>query len=166
MDVRFDLARDEKRRSRGSWSSSGLKQLKQFERYRSSRHQEHCSMMIRHAIPRLSLPRKTFTSAHRTLSTSQDPTITSWIQRLTTSPPRTTTDLIDLERAQQLCRVLPTRSGTNQSLPEWGNSLAKGHHLVYFWPKSENGELGVDGSSTVRLPPLSHTCTVIRMLKI
>lgn len=68
---------------------------------------------------------------------------------MTHTPPKPTIDLIDLERAQQLCRVLPTRTGKGQVLPEWGDALSKGHHLVYFWAKSEGEQLGEDGSSTV-----------------
>ncbi|KAJ9118577.1 hypothetical protein QFC22_003797 [Naganishia vaughanmartiniae] len=76
---------------------------------------------------------------------------------MTSSPPKTSIDLIDLERAQQLCRVLPTRTGESQVLPEWGDPLGKGHHLVYFWPKNENEQLGEDGSSTDYNAPYPYT---------
>jgi hypothetical protein len=68
---------------------------------------------------------------------------------MTAAPSKKTTDLIDLERAQQLSRALPTRTGKNQVLPEWGTALGKSHHLAYFWPKNENEQLGEDGSSRV-----------------
>lgn len=70
---------------------------------------------------------------------------------MTRAPPKQRIDLIDLERSQQLYRVLPTRTGRGEVLPEWGDVLGKGHHLVYFWPKNENEQLGEDGSSTVSL---------------
>lgn len=94
----------------------------------------------------------------RTLSTSPDLALTTWIQKMTAPPPRKTTDLIDLERAQQLCRVLPTRTGKNQVLPELGTALSKGHHLAYFWPKNENEQLGEDGSSRVSSLAIPRAC--------
>lgn len=84
----------------------------------------------------------------RAIATSVD-TLSTWITRLTTARPKQSIDLIDLERAQQLYRVLPTRTGRGEVLPEWGTPLGKGHSLVYFWPNNENEQLGEDGSSTV-----------------
>ncbi|KAJ9110907.1 hypothetical protein QFC19_001416 [Naganishia cerealis] len=102
-------------------------------------------MNTRNTISRLNLQKSVLQSVRRS---SSDASIAAWIQRMTSTPPRTTIDLVDLERAQQLCRVLPTRTGRSQVLPEWGDGLSKGHHLAYFWPKNENEQLGEDGSST------------------
>ncbi|KAJ9101057.1 hypothetical protein QFC21_003275 [Naganishia friedmannii] len=112
-------------------------------------------MNARNIASKLNPQRTSCRSAARNLSTSSssNSSIAPWIQRLTTTPPKPSIDLIDLERAQQLCRVLPTRTGQSQVLPEWGDALGKGHHLAYFWPKNENEQLGEDGSSTVSLSP-------------
>lgn len=115
-------------------------------------------MLIKISRAPLSLPLRLQLHV-RHLSSTPEPALQAWIQQMTSAPAKTTTDLIDLERAQQLCRVLPTRTGKSQVLPEWGTALGKGHHLAYFWPKNENEHLGEDGSSraslaaTSRMPP-------------
>jgi hypothetical protein len=102
-------------------------------------------MLFRYTLSATHHPRRRLV---RNISSSSD-ALSTWINQMTQSRPKQSIDLIDLERAQQLYRVLPTRTGRGEVLPEWGTPLGKGHTLVYFWPKNENEQLGEDGSSTV-----------------
>ncbi|KAI5450554.1 hypothetical protein NCC49_003009 [Naganishia albida] len=109
-------------------------------------------MFLRHALNTTYLPRQRFI---RSVATSSE--LSTWITQMSSARPKQSIDLIDLERAQQLYRVLPTRTGRGEVLPEWGTPLGKGHTLVYFWPKNENEQLGQDGSSTDYNPPYPYT---------
>lgn len=127
-------------------------------------------MLFKIFRPPVSLPLR-LQLHRRHLSSTPEPALQAWIQQMTSALPKTTTDLIDLERAQQLSRVLPTRTGKSQVLPEWGTALGKGHHLAYFWPKNENEQLGEDGSSraspssTRRMPSDSLNRTIMPRLR-
>ncbi|WVQ77957.1 hypothetical protein IAT38_000037 [Cryptococcus sp. DSM 104549] len=81
--------------------------------------------------------------------------VDSWAASLMARPSQLTVDVVDVERASQLQRMLPTRQdcASVNDLPI-GTHLPRAHHLVFFRPKTMMRELGPDGSSTeLNAPP-------------
>ncbi|WVF72524.1 hypothetical protein IAT40_007341 [Kwoniella sp. CBS 6097] len=86
--------------------------------------------------------------------------ISRWISDLTSKPGKLSYDTIDVERASQLRRILPTRQDRPDTYAHDANAgdvLPCAHHLVYFRPKPMLRDLGKDGSSTEYNAPPPYT---------
>lgn len=124
-------------------------------------------MSLRLLRPLLSLPSslphplplsvRPYTSSSSSTPASPDipPALAHFIASLPSSPPQTSTELLDAVRAAHLHRTLPTRQDdTDAAVLRAGDFLPPGWVWAYFQPESWVRDLGADGSSVVRFPLL------------
>ncbi|WRT66817.1 uncharacterized protein IL334_003780 [Kwoniella shivajii] len=94
----------------------------------------------------------------RSYSNASASAVDHWIQSMVTRPKKVSHDTIDVERASQLKRILPTRQkGDYVQDAHIGEILPPSHHLVFFRPKPMLRDLGSDGSSTEYNAPNPYT---------
>lgn len=77
------------------------------------------------------------------------PALKSWISQISSRPVEVHHDTLDVLRATQLMRTLPTRQHLDDVHLELGDELVKGGHMVYFQPETMLKNLSGDGSSPV-----------------
>lgn len=81
--------------------------------------------------------------------------VTPWLSQITSAPPVTQFDSIDLGRIKQLYLTLPTRDGSTAPYtpPVRGSLLHRGHHLALFPPLVPEATLGSDGTDSASAAP-------------